>query len=493
MTTRVELGGTEYVLGLDWDRVQPELPEADELRQLIETHDSQYGVKLKGSGEGGQSLHVGFSSKGADDAKQISGAAYLALNHSNIVLVEMLDEQRFWMVVVTDGVVYPGTDIVGSLEACMENVAQVFEETGIDAEHAHDFRLCAPGLTHTEFFEGFENEDFATLVADSSVKTSRAQVSRIMLPIPPRIAVAIGAIVLLLLYMVFGGEDPTPPPQPKSVEQLRAEGLLPPAPSETESAEPDPEDVKANRLVESSKFISAQLQGGEPSILLPRARSLVKEFWPSVGGFVFRHITVSHGGGAELVLEEGGGTLEQAYAKIDPSRFSMRFSNDGSSISLINEEELGEEHPPEQVRADLEASAGHAVKLASTFQRWGLGWSMSRESVTGGLLGGGDEESKGRDVLNRLIEKLGLGEEEEAPFVIHSFELQSDFYMLPQLEALLSQYPTLTVTSVQFGDEPKAATGSSPENPEGSGGSSPKEKDSRAGDLTIKGVLYEIR
>ncbi len=110
---RIRIGEKEYVAGLVWRTL--DLGDQAEIDVLAKESAARYGVLIRRSASAPPEVagFVANERRLKSHGKLVSAAALVANSVvKNCILVESLDDGRYWMVGVRDGVVLPDTDVV---------------------------------------------------------------------------------------------------------------------------------------------------------------------------------------------------------------------------------------------------------------------------------------------------------------------------------------------------------------------------------------------
>ena len=211
---RIQIGGQEVLVGLDWDHLDGGVSERRALTNVLNS-DNHKGQRLGVIVRGPEDGSVGLAPANAKLPGKIpSAAAWLARAaqvrmHSgsgdsevattdaaswNWVVIEKIDDDLFWMVAIYKGVPVPTTDILGSYEVVIAQ-GQQFQGMGDFTVHSTDPHirdsLSIGGPVHPSGFAALvENMDETSIKqADLWLK----QVKGLRLPL------FLGAMVTLLL------------------------------------------------------------------------------------------------------------------------------------------------------------------------------------------------------------------------------------------------------------------------------------------------------
>lgn len=108
----IRVHGYLFVLGLEWHETRE--PNKRYLRQLAKNSKGSYGTLLGSSNESSPLFGVVADAKQGRRAR--SGAAYLANNYDQAVVILPLDNEIYWLCAVINGEVLIGKDIVSSID-----------------------------------------------------------------------------------------------------------------------------------------------------------------------------------------------------------------------------------------------------------------------------------------------------------------------------------------------------------------------------------------
>lgn len=162
---KVSFGGKEYTVGLTWQQLTGTESRAAEIKRLVKQVGHGYGVVRQVEDD----TQVGMCPKAF--AGSYSAAATLADAVSRCMLIEDLGEGNYWYVLVLDGQVAPGSDMVGDLETIQSKYEEGYFLHGIDAASQGSLPIFAKGLT--EVFEGSQDTGFVELIGGNPAKRCR--------------------------------------------------------------------------------------------------------------------------------------------------------------------------------------------------------------------------------------------------------------------------------------------------------------------------------
>lgn len=141
----IKIGKQSVVAGMTWDILNDKLPERKAIRKFLkENAGIKYGVVVSSVTH----KAIGVIPAGMKKLNAPSGAALLALAHNESnakanssyqqsttsmeenqwLVIEKLDEDKYWIVEIRDGIVIPESDIIGTLEDVQTQIEMAIED-----------------------------------------------------------------------------------------------------------------------------------------------------------------------------------------------------------------------------------------------------------------------------------------------------------------------------------------------------------------------------
>ncbi|MCP1674267.1 hypothetical protein J2T57_001369 [Natronocella acetinitrilica] len=205
-TAQVTFASRTYALGLAWYHLAGERPLKEALAQVDEV-GVPVGVGLlrkveRSSADGVKDIHyqLGLSST-SDDAGSHSAAALIADVLDDVVVIEPLDDGRYWLCAVLGGEVLPGCDLVVDGGDVDERVSDLFGELGEQLDTAV---VCAQAERAAQFgLQATHSAGVERMLEDLGAAPKRrhrvAKLTGISVPV-----VAAAALVVVLGLGYFG-------------------------------------------------------------------------------------------------------------------------------------------------------------------------------------------------------------------------------------------------------------------------------------------------
>lgn len=168
---------SNFVVDLEWRRLSGTKIDK-ELEDISRQWGSNAGVLRSISDDEGTRYQVGFI-PGGEIPKYPSAAAILASIYENIILVDQLDEDLYWVCGVSEGEIVATSDVISSGEELRRNLDDIkdsFDEAGID------YRFVAPEDI-ADSYQGsavnIEISDFSEILAGATLSDSVLSAAKI--------------------------------------------------------------------------------------------------------------------------------------------------------------------------------------------------------------------------------------------------------------------------------------------------------------------------
>lgn len=139
----IKIDGKTLTIGLEWDALKRETSQSKEIKELVKNNPGvKHGILLKSTED---EIVIGMIPAG-EKIKSPSGAAYLAaankkenaINKKNDeplkdwIVVEMVENDKFWLCVIKNGIPLPGFDFLDDWDGIYSRIVELLETSDFD-------------------------------------------------------------------------------------------------------------------------------------------------------------------------------------------------------------------------------------------------------------------------------------------------------------------------------------------------------------------------
>lgn len=399
-----------YVVGMEWSVGMPARMDADR-KKAIDSVGSHFGVMQKGVSE----LRIGIATS-ADKGK-LSAAAVLAKRHPNIILVQQVGDDQFWLTLVSRGLVFPRSDFVGTIGEVQERVKDLTSKMSTVEE---GMRTCAPDLSALPMFSKFEQTAFDTLIGD--YEATKTETVRSLAPMVTRerlfVGIAIGAAAFVFL-------NPHGKP-PNVVKAVTAAVTTAPAPTMS----------PAQRLQKYMSLVTTQLSQESPSKRKAALDAAIQRYWPITAGWELQTISIADGQPTQAILTRPESSTVDALSAVVGQDASVSFSDDGSSATISLKASTQPTGALPQV--SLTSARDAHMHLESDFENSRIKLSIKQGTIAA--------LTPGMDIKQTLM----LGPNDSLPGQVFEWSTEVPYSDLDAIFSILSKYPTLGVSQLTY-------------------------------------------
>lgn len=160
----IELNNNKFVVGLKWSRLAGEKVGA-ELSALSKEAEMYFGFTRKLEEEEGQFVYQSALSSEKSVNGMISAAAVVADLVENIILIEKVDDEKYWICCVNDSEVVPGGDELIDFDLLTDKFHQLQSLIGEE-----ELRVCIHESASDLFSAKSEAIQFADILEENEIK-----------------------------------------------------------------------------------------------------------------------------------------------------------------------------------------------------------------------------------------------------------------------------------------------------------------------------------
>lgn len=264
----IKIDGKTLTIGLEWDALKRETSQSKEIKELVKNNPGvKHGILLKSTED---EIVIGMIPAG-EKIKSPSGAAYLAaankkenaINKKNDeplkdwIVVEMVENDKFWLCVIKNGIPLPGFDFLDDWDGIYSRIVELLETS--------DFDLYVSETNFNTVFDETEYNVYQKGYKELTDKVKYKNNVRLLTGTDPRLLMVIGGVVLVGMGYFAYDYWQTSQQEQEAIER-----------SNRESQQQNADSLKAQQRYEEQKkeVLKAAFKNAEDSLngLLSQAR-----------------------------------------------------------------------------------------------------------------------------------------------------------------------------------------------------------------------------